>query len=93
MPPLWERLGELAMPVAGYLTTVRACIDDLWIARVRSDVAAFAAAYGIPACAVDPARSLTVMNAAAPPYGLAVGLVWWSIGMILAAIYFTYVGR
>jgi len=31
------------------------------------------------------------MNAAAPPYGLAVGLVWWSIGMILAAIYFTLI--
>jgi len=41
--------------------------------------------------AVDPSRSLTVMNAAAPPYGLAVGLVWWSIGMILAAIYFTLI--
>jgi cytochrome d ubiquinol oxidase subunit II len=38
--------------------------------------------------AVEPARSLTVMNAAAPAYGLAVGLVWWSVGMVLAAIYF-----
>jgi cytochrome d ubiquinol oxidase subunit II len=41
--------------------------------------------------AVDPTRSLTVMNAAAPPYGLAVGLVWWSIGMVLAAIYFALI--
>jgi cytochrome d ubiquinol oxidase subunit II len=38
--------------------------------------------------AVDPVRSLTVMNAAAPAYGLAVGLVWWSIAIVLAAIYF-----
>jgi cytochrome d ubiquinol oxidase subunit II len=41
--------------------------------------------------AVDPAHSLTVTNAAAPPYGLMVGLVWWTIGMILAAIYFVLV--
>jgi cytochrome d ubiquinol oxidase subunit II len=41
--------------------------------------------------AVDPARSLTVTNAAAPPYGLAVGLVWWSIAMVLAAAYFVLI--
>ncbi len=41
--------------------------------------------------AIDPARSLTVTNAAAPPYGLAVGLVWWSIAMVLAAIYFALI--
>jgi cytochrome d ubiquinol oxidase subunit II len=41
--------------------------------------------------AVDPTRSLTVDNAAAPLYGLTVGLVWWSLGMVLAAIYFTLI--
>jgi cytochrome d ubiquinol oxidase subunit II len=41
--------------------------------------------------AVDPANSLTVHNAAAPHYGLTVGLVWWSIGMVLAAIYFVLI--
>jgi cytochrome d ubiquinol oxidase subunit II len=43
--------------------------------------------------ATDPVNSLTVHNAAAPPYGLAVGLVWWIIGMILAAIYFVLIYR
>jgi cytochrome bd ubiquinol oxidase subunit II len=43
--------------------------------------------------AVDPANSLTVHNAAAPHYGLMVGLVWWSIGMLLAAIYFVLIYR
>jgi cytochrome d ubiquinol oxidase subunit II len=43
--------------------------------------------------AVDPARSLTVTNAAGAPYGLAVGLVWWSIAMILAAVYFVVLYR
>jgi cytochrome d ubiquinol oxidase subunit II len=43
--------------------------------------------------AVDPANSLTVFNAASPQYGLAVGLVWWSIGMVLAAVYFVLIYR
>ena len=43
--------------------------------------------------AVDPANSLTITNAAAPPYGLLVGLAWWSIGMVLAAIYFVLMYR
>jgi cytochrome bd ubiquinol oxidase subunit II len=43
--------------------------------------------------ATDSANSLTVSNSAAPPYGLAVGLVWWSIGILLAAIYFALVYR
>jgi cytochrome d ubiquinol oxidase subunit II len=38
--------------------------------------------------AVIPANSLTIHNAAASRYGLVVGLVWWLIGMALAAIYF-----
>jgi cytochrome d ubiquinol oxidase subunit II len=38
--------------------------------------------------AVNPANSLTIHNAAASQYGQTVGLVWWSIGIILAAIYF-----
>ena len=43
--------------------------------------------------AVDPANSLTIYNASASPYGLAVGLVWWSIGMVLAAVYFILIYR
>jgi len=38
--------------------------------------------------AVDPANSLTIQNASASTYGMTVGLVWWSIGMVLAAVYF-----
>ncbi len=43
--------------------------------------------------AVDPANSLTIYNASASQYGMAVGLVWWSIGMVLAAIYFIVIYR
>jgi cytochrome d ubiquinol oxidase subunit II len=46
---------------------------------------------------VLPARntmySLTVTTAKAGAYGLKVGLIWWVIGMILAAGYFTFVYR
>jgi cytochrome d ubiquinol oxidase subunit II len=43
--------------------------------------------------AVDPANSLTVQNAASSQYSQTVGLVWWSIGMVLAAVYFTVIYR
>jgi cytochrome d ubiquinol oxidase subunit II len=43
--------------------------------------------------ATDPANSLTIANAAAPTYGLLVGLAWWIVGMILAATYFVLVYR
>jgi cytochrome d ubiquinol oxidase subunit II len=43
--------------------------------------------------AVNPANSLTVHNASASEYGLTVGLVWWSIGMVLAAVYFVLTYR
>jgi cytochrome d ubiquinol oxidase subunit II len=38
--------------------------------------------------AVNPAYSLTIHNAAAADFGLRVGLIWWLIGMALAACYF-----
>jgi cytochrome bd ubiquinol oxidase subunit II len=43
--------------------------------------------------AVDPANSLTIYNASASQYGMAVGLVWWSIGMVLAVVYFVIIYR
>jgi len=43
--------------------------------------------------AVEPGNSLTVYNASGSAYGLAVGLAWWSIGMVLAAIYFVLIYR
>ena len=37
--------------------------------------------------------SLTISNSAAGAHGLSVGLVWWTIGMVLAAGYFVFVYR
>ena len=41
----------------------------------------------------NPLYSLTAGNAKAGTYGLKIGLVWWVLGMILAAGYFTFVYR
>ena len=41
----------------------------------------------------NPVYSLTVTSAKAGAYGLKIGLVWWIIGMILAAGYFTFLYR
>jgi cytochrome d ubiquinol oxidase subunit II len=41
----------------------------------------------------NPMYSLKVTTAKAGNYGLKAGLVWWTLGMILAAGYFTFVYR
>ncbi len=41
----------------------------------------------------DPNLSLTIVNAAAPDYGLGVGLAWFAPGILLVAAYFTFVYR
>ena len=41
----------------------------------------------------DPSLSLTVHNAAAAPYGLGVGLIWFIPGIALATGYFIYTYR
>jgi cytochrome d ubiquinol oxidase subunit II len=41
----------------------------------------------------NPLYSLTASGAKAGTYGLKVGLVWWALGMVLAAGYFTFVYR
>jgi len=41
----------------------------------------------------DTAYNLTIYNSAAGHHGLAVGLVWWTLGMVLTLGYFLYVYR
>jgi len=43
--------------------------------------------------AVTPANSLTIENASGSQYGQTVGLIWWIIGMLLAAVYFIFTYR
>jgi cytochrome d ubiquinol oxidase subunit II len=46
----------------------------------------------LPAHDGDP-FSLTIHNAAAGDHALRTALVWWPLGMVLAAVYFTYAYR
>ena len=39
----------------------------------------------------NPSYSLTIYNSAAGQHGLTVGLVWWTLGMILALGYFVFI--
>jgi cytochrome bd ubiquinol oxidase subunit II len=41
----------------------------------------------------NPVYSLTVASAKAADYGLKIGLIWWTFGIILATGYFVYVYR
>src|SRR6266581_1076496 len=49
--------------------------------------------YPLVLPAVNPANSLTIDNASASQYGLVVGLIWWSVGIVLAAVYFIFTYR
>jgi cytochrome d ubiquinol oxidase subunit II len=42
---------------------------------------------------LDASYSLTASNAASDRYGLGVALVWWAVGIVLVAGYFTYLFR
>jgi len=53
--------------------------------------AAFATYPNLLPASTDPSYSLTIYNARAGSYSLRVGLVWWSIGMVLATAYFIFV--
>ncbi len=49
--------------------------------------------YPLVLPATNPAYSLTINNASASQYGLTVGLIWWSVGIVLAVIYFVITYR
>ncbi len=55
--------------------------------------AAFALYPMVLPASTDPNLSLTIHNTAAGAHGLSVGLVWWSIGMLLALGYFVFIYR
>jgi cytochrome d ubiquinol oxidase subunit II len=55
--------------------------------------AAFGVFPNLLTASTDPGFSLTVHNAAADPYGLRIGLLWWIVGMMLASGYTIFVYR
>jgi len=63
----------------------------VYLAGMMSSAAFGVYPYLLPSCASGP--GLNVSNAAAPAYGLAVGLTWWLPGMALACAYAFFVYR
>jgi cytochrome d ubiquinol oxidase subunit II len=63
----------------------------LYLAAMLASAAFSVYPYVLPAV-TGPAYALTVRNAAASPYGLRIGLLWWVPGVLLACAYsaFTY---
>jgi cytochrome bd ubiquinol oxidase subunit II len=55
--------------------------------------AAFALYPIVLPSASDPALNLTIYNTAAGAHGLTVGLVWWTVGIIIAGGYFVFLYR
>jgi len=53
--------------------------------------AAFALYPSLLPASGDPANSITLQNASAGASSLAIGLVWWTIGMAIALAYFVFV--
>ena len=56
-------------------------------------VGAAFALYPVVLPARDRQYSLTIYNTAAGSYGLRVGLVWWTLGAVLAVAYFVFLYR
>ena len=55
--------------------------------------AAFALYPNVLPASTGPEYSLTIFNTAAGSHGLSVGLVWWTLGMLLATGYFVFIYR
>lgn len=51
---------------------------------------AFAAYPNVLLSSNDPANNLTIYNTATGAYGMKIGLIWWSIGIIIAIGYFVF---
>ena len=89
--PLLALLGLLGMIVYNRMKNdVRAFLSSaLFIGGMLSSTAMGMYPNLLPS-SIDPAHSLTIYNTAAQAYGLGVGVVWWTIGVVLTLGYFTY---
>lgn len=88
-------LGSLAVviwAIAGHREKLAFAASSFYIAAMLVG-AAFALYPVVLPASTDPSYSLTIYNSAAGRHGLSVGLVWWSIGIVLAIGYFIFIFR
>ncbi len=105
-PEIWQNYSDHPWGYIFPLLGLLGLIGMLYHNRTKQDFRAFVSsatfiggmlastAFGLfpnvlPA-STDPKFSLTVYNTAAGEYGLGVGIVWWTIGIVIALGYFTY---
>jgi cytochrome bd ubiquinol oxidase subunit II len=89
--PFMGLLGVSGMALFGRRRrdTLAFLASSLFIAGMLASTA-FGLFPDVLPASTDPAYSLTVYNTIAQRYGLGVGVVWWTIGMVIALAYFTY---
>jgi cytochrome d ubiquinol oxidase subunit II len=92
--PLIVAGALVAMPLYGRRGRDRAAFvaSTSYIAAMLGGAAFALYPYLLPA-STNPAWGLTVHNAKTGDYSLRVGLIWWGLGMALAAGYFTFLYR
>ena len=106
-PEIWDNFSEhpwgFIFPLLGLLGLVgmifhngtkqdaRAFVSSAMFIGGMLASTAFGLFPNVLPASTDPKYSLTVYNTVAHAYGLNIGIVWWSIGIILALGYFTYV--
>lgn len=85
--------GMALMGVGSFTGRDRLFFAGSWAYIAGMMTSAAFTAYPNVLLATDPARNLTIYTAATSRYGMSVGLVWWTLGMVLAAIYFISIYR
>jgi len=82
----FTRVWAARRPGASFLAS------SVFIAMLLSSAAFGLYPYVLPS-RTDPAFGLTITNAAAPAYGLRIGLGWWIPGVALAIVYVVFLYR
>ena len=80
------RVWAVRRPGASFLAS------SVFIAAMLSSAAFGLYPYVLPS-RTDPGFGLTISNAAAPAYGLEIGLGWWIPGVALAIVYVAFLYR
>ncbi len=106
--PVWYIVPVVVFGSLGAIFYFHRRLNDVKMHAVRDEKRAFffsclylagmlvgaaVGAYPNVLPARDPRYSLTIYNTATGEHGLAVGLVWWSIGMVLVVGYFVFIYR
>lgn len=105
-PEIWDNYAAHAWGFIFPLLGLAGLLGMFFFRRTNNDTKAFlssaafiagmlaSTAFGlfpnVLPSTISPQYNLTVYNTITGSYGLSVGVVWWTIGMVIAIGYFTY---